>query len=80
MTLIAVVTGTVLGAAGVAMDNWFVWAFLAPLSYLAGIKLVSLRALKTEKFSVVMRLPFVLITMHMNWGWGFLTSPAIRDL
>lgn len=80
VTLIAVASGTVLGATGLAMHNWLAWAFLAPLSYLAGIKLVSLSALKTEKFAVVMRLPLVLITMHMNWGWGFLTSPAIRDL
>lgn len=80
VTLLAVTMGTVLGAVGLLSHNWLVWAFAAPLSYLAGIKLVSLSALKTEKFAVVMRLPFVLIAMHMNWGWGFLTSPAIRDL
>lgn len=78
--VIGVVLGTLLGTVGVLTSSFMVWGFVAPLSYAAGIKLVALTALRTESLAVAIRLPVVLMTMHMNWGWGFLTSPAIRDL
>jgi hypothetical protein len=29
---------------------------------------------------VLLRVPLVLATMHLSWGWGFLTSPDdLRD-
>jgi len=78
--VVGVTVGTLLGVIGLASNSVLVWSFIAPLSYLAGIKLVALSALRSESVSVALRLPLVLMTMHMNWGWGFLTSPAIRDL
>ena len=78
--VIAVALGTILGVGGLITGTELVGGFLAPLSYLAGIKMVALSAVRNEPLSVVFRIPVVLFTMHMNWGWGFLTSPAIRDL
>lgn len=79
VTLLAVGAGLVLGVVGVLSGSWLVWAFAAPLSYLAGITVVAMSALTSESLDVALRLPFVLVTMHMSWGWGFLTSPVIRS-
>jgi len=51
---------------------------LAPLGYAVGVGVVSLSALRNESIRVVVLLPWVLMTMHMSWGWGFLTSRAIK--
>jgi hypothetical protein len=76
--VIGLIVGTVLGALGLLLHNWLALGFIAPVIYLAAIKLVSLNALRQVPFSVAVRIPIVLVTMHMSWGWGFLTSPAIK--
>ncbi|MGW7521756.1 glycosyltransferase family 2 protein [Streptomyces sp. NPDC054796] len=51
------------------------WGFLAPAAYLAAITVGSLPAGKGLPFGARVRIPLALATMHMSWGWGFLTSP-----
>ncbi|SNC71452.1 Glycosyl transferase family 2 [Kytococcus aerolatus] len=72
--LVGVVAGTVLGAA---------WrpALLAPGGYLTGVVLGGLWEARHEEPAVAARVPLVIGTMHMSWGWGFLTSPRrLRDV
>ena len=78
--VLAVTLGSALGVIGLVSSSILVWALVAPASYAVGVTLVAVTAMRSESFGVVVRLPLVLATMHMNWGWGFLTSPAIRDL
>lgn len=67
--LAAIVAGT---AVGVALTPW---GLLVPAGYLAGITLGSLPAGRGLPAAVRARIPAALATMHMSWGWGFLTSP-----
>lgn len=54
----------------------FLWPplWLAPGSYLVGITLGGLVIGRHEGPAVAARVPAVLATMHMSWGWGFVTS------
>ncbi|MEU5363506.1 glycosyltransferase family 2 protein [Streptomyces sp. NPDC005925] len=58
--------------AGVALTPW---AFLVPGGYLAAIVAGSLPAGSGLPVTARLRIPVALATMHMSWGWGFLTSP-----
>jgi succinoglycan biosynthesis protein ExoA len=58
--------------------SWLVLGFAVPAAYLAGILAVTGLAARELPFRVVARLPAALVTMHVCWGTGFLTSP--RDL
>ncbi|MDI5965215.1 glycosyltransferase family 2 protein [Streptomyces sp. SL13] len=49
--------------------------FVVPVGYVAGIVLGSLPAGKGLDLGARLRIPVALATMHMTWGWGFLTSP-----
>ncbi|MFJ9380590.1 glycosyltransferase family 2 protein [Streptomyces sp. NPDC101455] len=51
------------------------WAFLIPAGYLAAITLGSLPAGKGLSLKARLQIPVALATMHMSWGYGFLTSP-----
>ncbi|MFR9676662.1 glycosyltransferase family 2 protein [Streptomyces sp. TR06-5] len=51
------------------------WAFAVPAGYLAAITAGSLPAGKGLPLGARVRIPLALATMHMSWGWGFLTSP-----
>ncbi|MFI1094751.1 glycosyltransferase family 2 protein [Streptomyces sp. NPDC020917] len=51
------------------------WALLVPAAYLAGITAGSLPAGRGLPFGARLRIPLALATMHMCWGYGFLTSP-----
>ncbi|GHH79844.1 hypothetical protein GCM10018793_33450 [Streptomyces sulfonofaciens] len=67
--LCAIAAGLVVGAALTP------WALLVPGAYLAAILAGSVPAgrglpLRSRKW-----IPVALATMHMCWGWGFLTSP-----
>ena len=79
VTLLLAGGGLIIGVVGLLSGSIGAWALVAPVSYIVGIKAVALSALRTQPWSVVFRLPFVLIAMHMSWGWGFLTSPAVRS-
>ena len=65
--LVAVTAGAVLG---------FVWpaAWIAPVGYLAATTLGGLMLPGDLSLRERLMLPLVLPTMHMSWGWGFLTS------
>jgi hypothetical protein len=64
------VTGT--GEPGLA---WLMMGFAVPAAYLAGILGVTGVAARRLPGPVLARLPAALVTMHVCWGTGFLTSP-----
>ncbi|MFC9849204.1 glycosyltransferase family 2 protein [Streptomyces sp. NPDC060223] len=65
----AIVAGVVVGAALTP------WGFVIPGGYLAAIALGSLFTGKGLPLKARLQIPLALATMHMSWGWGFLTSP-----
>ncbi|MFJ9132020.1 glycosyltransferase family 2 protein [Streptomyces sp. NPDC102256] len=65
----AIAAGVVVGAALTP------WGFVVPAGYLAAIALGSLPAGKGLPVKARLQIPVALATMHMSWGWGFLTSP-----
>lgn len=67
-SLLLGIGGTLLGSPNAA---WAI-ALLYGLGLLAVTPLVAPR----EGLAVQLRVPLVLATMHLSWGWGFLSSPA----
>ncbi|MGP3953836.1 glycosyltransferase family 2 protein [Streptomyces sp. 7N604] len=67
--LAAITAGLVVGAAVTP------WAFAVPAGYLAAIAAGSVPAGRGLPVKARLRIPVALVTMHMSWGWGFLTSP-----
>ncbi|MEU9913256.1 glycosyltransferase family 2 protein [Streptomyces sp. NPDC051001] len=65
----AIVAGIVVGAALTPLG------FVIPGGYLAAIALGSLPAGKGLPLKARLQIPVALATMHMCWGFGFLTSP-----
>ncbi|MFI9767262.1 glycosyltransferase family 2 protein [Streptomyces sp. NPDC052415] len=65
----AIVAGLVVGAALHPLG------FVIPGGYLAAIVLGSIPAGKGLPLKARLQIPVALATMHMSWGWGFLTSP-----
>ncbi|MCA1223819.1 glycosyltransferase family 2 protein [Streptomyces sp. 8L] len=65
----AIAAGIVVGAAVTP------WAFVVPGAYAAGIVAGSLPAGKGLRPRSRAQIPLALATMHMAWGYGFLTSP-----
>ena len=51
-------------------------ALAVPATYLAAVTAGGLYEARREEPAVALRVPAVVATMHMAWGWGFLTSPA----
>ncbi|MEV8395355.1 MULTISPECIES: glycosyltransferase family 2 protein [unclassified Streptomyces] len=51
------------------------WGLLVPAGYLAAIVAGSVPAGKGLSPKARLRIPVALATMHMSWGYGFLTSP-----
>lgn len=48
---------------------------MIPAGYLAAITAGSLPAGKGLSLKARLQIPVALATMHMSWGYGFLTSP-----
>ena len=69
----AAVLGVGLGLVGGAVLS--PWLLLVPGGYLAAILAGSLREGRGLTPAARAQLPVALMTMHMSWGWGFLTSP-----
>ncbi|MFI9220699.1 glycosyltransferase family 2 protein [Streptomyces werraensis] len=65
----AIAAGLVVGAALTP------WGFVIPGGYLAAIVAGSIPAGKGLPLKARLQIPVALATMHMSWGWGFLTSP-----
>jgi glycosyltransferase involved in cell wall biosynthesis len=69
----AALAGMVAGIlAGVTLTPW---ALLLPGGYLAAITAGSVPAGAGLPLAARVRIPLALATMHLCWGWGFLTSP-----
>jgi glycosyltransferase involved in cell wall biosynthesis len=67
--VLGIAAGVVVGAL-VHPVGWVV-----PGAYVAGIVLGAVPAGKGLDVAARVRIPVALATMHMSWGWGFLTSP-----
>ncbi|WP_328871827.1 glycosyltransferase family 2 protein [Streptomyces sp. NBC_00287] len=67
--VLAIAAGLVVGAALTPLG------LLIPGGYLAAIVLGSVPAGKRLPLKARLQIPVALATMHMSWGWGFLTSP-----
>ncbi|MET9728044.1 glycosyltransferase family 2 protein [Streptomyces zaomyceticus] len=65
----AIAAGVVVGAAVTPLG------FVVPAGYLAAITAGSVPAGKGLSLKARLRIPVALATMHMAWGYGFLTSP-----
>ncbi|MFE9096714.1 glycosyltransferase family 2 protein [Streptomyces sp. NPDC007264] len=57
---------------GVALTPW---GLVVPGGYLAAIVLGSVPAGRGLPLKARLQIPVALATMHLSWGWGFLTSP-----
>jgi succinoglycan biosynthesis protein ExoA len=76
VTLLVIAAGLVAGLIGAAAGPaWLALGFVIPAAYLAGILAVTASAAPRLAGRVLARLPVALVTMHMSWGAGFLTSP-----
>jgi hypothetical protein len=83
VTLLVIVAGLAAGLAGLAGGvigpwpalSWLALGLLVPVAYLAGILAVTATAARRLAGPALVRLPVVLATMHLAWGFGFLTSP-----
>lgn len=68
------VLGLIIGLGLVLLGMPIGW--LAPGAYGAGIVVGSWGIGRSLPFAVLIRLPLALVTMHVCWGLGFLTSPG----
>ncbi|MEO3976409.1 glycosyltransferase family 2 protein [Streptomyces sp. CAU 1734] len=69
VALCAIVAGLIAGALVTP------WALVIPGGYLAAITAGSVPAGRGLPLRARVRIPVALATMHMSWGFGFLTSP-----
>ena len=78
LAVLAMAAGIVIGLAGLAAGGslrWLAVGFVIPVGYLAGVLAVTMTAARSLTRPVLARLPAALVTMHVCWGVGFLTSP-----
>lgn len=73
--LLAILLGVVAGIAGLATNSLLVLGFLVPISYILAVKAIGLLIARNVELKTRLLIPIALATMHMSWGWGFLTSP-----
>jgi GT2 family glycosyltransferase len=86
LAVVAMLAGTLVGAAGIialaagagglAPVLLTAAGFAVPALYLAGVFAVSATAARQLTWRALACLPVALVTMHVCWGVGFLTSPA----
>ncbi len=67
------VIGSLVGIAGAVVTPW---TLLLPGGYLAVVAVGTAVAGRGLPAPALVRLPVALMTMHLSWGWGFVTSPA----
>lgn len=69
----ALVFGAVLGIVGAAFGiEWMLIGFSAPAVYLAGVLVAAISLREQAGMTAAARLPWVLATMHVAWGLGFI--------
>jgi hypothetical protein len=88
LALVGIVAGTAVGAASViglaasggdsTLAKFGLLGFAAPLGYAAIIGAASVKNRKGLPAAAARALPGVYATMHLAWGYGFITSP--KDL
>jgi succinoglycan biosynthesis protein ExoA len=69
------VAGIAAAAAGVGGAGWLALALVLPVGYLCGVLAAALLIGRGLTARAAASLPAVLLTMHICWGTGFLTSP-----
>lgn len=74
--VVVVATGAAAGVLGGVVPGmgWMRLGWLAPLGYLAGVTVGGIAISRGNPAATRSRVPLVLMTMHMSWGVGFLTS------
>lgn len=72
--VVAIVASLVMGAVGLVAGGPALWAMAIPLGYLVGVGGAGL-LIGRRDLAAALRVPVALATMHLSWGWGFLTSP-----
>jgi hypothetical protein len=75
ITTVLVLLGLIVGIPGVVFDSAARFLIVAPIGYLSGVLVVTPIVGRGLSFASLIRVPLALITMHLSWGWGFLTSP-----
>lgn len=79
LVTLAVMTGLIVGVGGAILGHPNA-AWGIPLLYAVGLLAVSPLVAPRAGLLVLVRVPVVLATMHLAWGWGFLSSPLdLRD-
>ncbi|GAB3125087.1 glycosyltransferase [Streptomyces calidiresistens] len=74
--VVAIAAGLLAGTVGPALGvGAAAWTLVVPGGYLAAVTAGSVPAGRGLPFGARVRIPVALTTMHMSWGWGFLTSP-----
>lgn len=66
---VGIVAGSLAGLLGVAV-GW-----VLPVGYILGIVAVTPFVGRGLSLAAFARVPLALMTMHLSWGWGFLSSP-----
>ncbi|PRY01455.1 glycosyltransferase family 2 protein [Allonocardiopsis opalescens] len=76
LLVLALLAGTLAGAAGLAAGWWpALLGFAAPAGYLLAVLAASAAVGRGLKGTARLWLPVAVVTMHLSWGTGFLTSP-----
>ena len=75
VAVVLLVVGTLFGLLSVGGPRWFALGWLAPIGYVVLVLLGGFWISRGESWSTRVRVPLALMTMHVAWGLGFLTSP-----
>ncbi len=73
--LLSILLGLIAGILGFATSSCWVLGFAIPLLYVVAVKFIGIFVARDVDSKTRFFIPFALATMHMAWGWGFLTSP-----
>ena len=77
---IAILIGLIAGVIGLITGGFLLLGFVIPLSYIIAVKFIGLFVARNVDFKTRLLIPIALTTMHMAWGWGFLTSPDRKSV
>jgi glycosyltransferase involved in cell wall biosynthesis len=75
LAVLATLLGIFSGIVGLIVGGLWILGFLVPLLYIAAVKFIGLFVARNVDLKTRLLIPIALTTMHMAWGWGFLTSP-----
>lgn len=76
LTVLALLVSIVMLLVTSALSQTWAWLFLVPIAgYLSLILIGSIIIFNKKDLLTLLWQPIVLLTMHMSWGVGFLTSP-----